>query len=188
LGIQTDLKTYSFSDAGNDNYIILKYNFTNESGIDYSSFYVGIYFDWDIDDEGYDQNITNYDQTNNFGYAYHTDIDKPFIGMALLTDGTTGFYGIANDGLDGGVGVYDGYSDASKWLTLTNGLIKTEAGPNDISSVISAGPFNIKADSTLEVAFSLSAGIDLNSLQNSVVNSRAKYKSVITDVLNNNSI
>jgi serine protease len=187
LGIQTDLKTYSFSDAGNDNYIILKYNFTNESGIDYSSFYVGIYFDWDIDDEGYDQNITNYDQTNNFGYAYHTDIDKPFIGMALLTDGTTGFYGIANDGLDGGVGVYDGYSDASKWLTLTNGLIKTEAGPNDISSVISAGPFNIKADSTLEVAFSLSAGIDLNSLQNSVVNSRAKYKSVITDVLKDNS-
>jgi len=105
----------------------------------------------------------------------------------LLNEGTTGFYGIANDGLDGGIGVYDGYSDANKWLTLTNGLGKTEAGPTDVSSVISTGPYSIKADSTLEIAFSLSAGIDLTSIQNSVINSRAKYASVITDVLENNS-
>ena len=186
LNIKTDLKTYSFSDQGNENYIILKYIFTNQSGSDISNFYAGIYFDWDIDDEGYDQNITNYDQVNNFGYAYHTDIDKPFIGMALLTDGTTGFYGIANDGLDGGIGVYDGFSDASKWITLTNGLAKTEAGPNDVSSVLSTGPYEIKADASLEIAFSISAGIDLASIQNSVANSREKYKSVITDVIKDN--
>ncbi len=184
LNIETELRTYSFSDVGNDNYIVLKYIFKNQSGEDYSNFYAGIYFDWDIDDEGYSENITKFDSQNNFGYAYHTDIDKPFIGMAQLTYGNTGYYGIANDGLDGGIGVYEGFSDANKWLTLTNGLSKTEAGPNDISSVISAGPFNIKADSTLVVAFSLSAGIDLNSIQNSVANSRDKYNSLITDISN----
>ena len=115
------------------------------------------------------------------------DVDKPYIGMALLSEGTTGFYGIANEGLDGGIGVYEGYSDASKWLTLTNGLNKTEAGPNDISSVISTGPYEIKADASIEIAFSISAGIDLASIQNSVINSRAKYETVITDVLENNS-
>ena len=41
--------------------------------------------------------MTKYDSQNNFGYAYHTDIDKPFIGMALLTDGATGFYGITKN-------------------------------------------------------------------------------------------
>jgi len=182
LNIETELRTYSFSDDGNDNYIILKYIFKNQSGVDYSSFYTGIYFDWDIDDEGYAENITKFDSQNNFGYAYHDAIDKPFIGMALLTEGTTGYYGIANDGLDGGIGVYEGFSDANKWLTLTNGLSKTEAGPSDVSSVISAGPFEIKADSTLVVAFSLSAGIDLNSIQNSVANSRDRYNSILTDI------
>lgn len=183
LSIETELRTYSFSDTGNDNYIILKYIFKNNSGINYSNFYAGVFFDWDIDDEAYNENMTKFDSQNNFGYAYHTAIDKPFIGMALLTDGTTGFYGIANNGLDGGIGVTYGFSDASKWLTLTNGLSKTNAGPSDISSVISAGPFKFKADSTLVVAFSLSAGIDLNSIQNSVANSRDKYNSIVTDIL-----
>ncbi len=187
LGIKTDLKTYSFSDAEDNNYIILKYVFENISGVDISNFYAGIYFDWDIDDETYDQNITNYDSQNNFGYVYHTDVDKPYVGMALLSDGTTGFYGIANDGLDGGIGVYDGYSDASKWLTLTNGLTKAQAGPNDISSVISTGPYEIKADGSIEIGFSISAGIDLTSIQNSVANSRAKYINVITDVQESDS-
>jgi len=182
LSLKTELRTYSFSDAGNDNYIILKYIFKNQSGADYSNFYTGVFFDWDIDDDGYDENTTKYDSQNNFGYAYHTDIDKPFIGMALLTSGTTGYYGITNDGSDRGVGIYEGFSDASKWLTLTNGLNKTNAGPNDVSSVISAGPFEIKADSTLVVSFSLSAGIDLNSIQNSVANSRDRYNSILTDV------
>ncbi|MCF6269042.1 MAG: S8 family serine peptidase [Melioribacteraceae bacterium] len=187
LSIETELRTYSFSDAGHDNYIVLKYIFKNKSGADYSNFYVGIYFDWDIDDEGYAENIIKFDSHNNFGYAYHTAIDKPFIGMALLTNGTTGYYGIRNDGTDGGVGVYEGFSDASKWLTLTNGLNKTDAGPADVSSVISAGPFEIKADSTLVVAFSLSSGIDLNSIQNSVANSRVKYNSILTNILDEES-
>ncbi len=183
LSIETELRTYSFSEAGNDNYIVLKYIFKNLSGVNYSNFYVGIYFDWDIDDEGYAENITKFDSQNNFGYAYHTAVDKPFVGMALLTNGTTGYYGIRNDGTDGGVGVYEGFSDASKWLTLTNSLNKTDAGPADVSSVLSAGPFEFKADSTLVVAFSLSAGIDLNSIQNSVINSRDKYNSILTNVL-----
>jgi serine protease len=183
LDIETELRTYSFSGTGNDNYIILKYIFKNKSSIDNSNFYSGIYFDWDIDDEGYDKNIAKYDSENRFGYAYHSDLNEAFIGMALLTEGSTGFYGIANDGLDGGIGVYDGYSDASKWLTLTNGLKKTNAGPNDISTVISSGPYELKANSTLTVAFSISAGIDLNSLKTSVVNSREKYSSVVTEIL-----
>jgi subtilisin family serine protease len=187
LDIKTDLKTYSFSSIEDKNYIILKYVFTNLSESHISNFYAGIYFDWDIDDEGYDNNITKYENTDDFGYAYHSDVDKPYIGMALLSEGSTGFYGIANDGLDGGIGVYDGYSDASKWLTLTNGLGKTEAGPNDISSVISAGPYEIKADESIEIAFSISAGIDLASIKRSVVNSRLKYSEVITDVLENNN-
>ncbi|VAW26838.1 hypothetical protein MNBD_BACTEROID06-55, partial [hydrothermal vent metagenome] len=57
LSIETELRTYSFSDAEHDNYIVMKYIFKNQSGVDYSNFYAGIYFDWDIDDEGYAENI-----------------------------------------------------------------------------------------------------------------------------------
>ncbi|MBU1116915.1 MAG: S8 family peptidase [Bacteroidetes bacterium] len=182
LGIETTLKTYSFSDNGNDGYIILKYLFKNNSGVDYSNFYSGIFFDWDIDENTYGGNVTKYDSLNNFGIVYNTPEEQPYIGMALLTNGSTNFYGIANDGLDDGFGVYEGFTDASKWLAMTNGLNKTNAGPNDISCVISAGPFEIKADSTLVVSFSINAAMDLSSLQSSVINSRAKYISVLTDI------
>jgi len=187
LGIETTVNSYSFSDEGNDSYIILKYMFKNNSGVDYSNFYSGIFFDWDIDETTYDGNITKYDLQNNFGYVQHASVEQPFIGMAQLTNASNNFYGIANDGLDGGIGIYDGYTDASKWLTLTNGLNKTNAGPNDISCVISAGPFNIKADSTLIVAFSINAASNLEALQSSVINSRIKYNSLITDILENNN-
>ncbi len=182
LNIETTLNTYSFSDEGNDSYIILKYMFKNNSGVDYSNFYSGIFFDWDVDESTYDGNVTEYDTQNDFGFVHHQTEDQPFVGMAVLTNASSNFYGLANDGLDGGIGVYDGFTDASKWTTLTNGLNKTDAGPNDISCVISAGPFNIKADSTLVVAFSVSAANDLTNLQNSVINSRKKYDSVITNV------
>jgi hypothetical protein len=184
LNIETKLNTYSFSDSGNDNYIILKYTFNNLSSTDYSNFFVGIYFDWDVDDEGYDKNITRFDSQNNFGYLYHSDENRPFIGMALLTEATTGYYGITNDGSDGGIGVYDGFPNSSKWLTLSNGLNKTDAGPSDVSAVISAGPYQFNSNSTLEVAFSISAGIDLNSITSSVINSREKYNTVIVNVKN----
>jgi len=161
--------------------------FKNNSGVDYSNFYSGIFFDWDIDETTYDGNITKYDLQNNFGYVQHASVEQPFIGMAQLTNASNNFYGIANDCLDGGIGIYDGYTDASKWLTLTNGLNKTNAGPNDISCVISAGPFNIKADSTLIVAFSINAASNLEALQSSVINSRIKYNSLITDILENNN-
>ncbi len=183
FNIETDLNSYSFSDSGNDNYIILKYTFKNNSDINYSNFYTGIFFDWDIDEEGYDKNITRFNSQNNFGYIYHSDENKPFIGMALLTNATTGFYGIQNDTSNNSdVSIYYGFTDKDKWKTLSNGLGKTDAGPADVSCVISAGPYQLQANSTLEVAFSISAGIDLNSIINSVKNSREKYSSVISDV------
>ncbi len=187
LGIETTLKTYSFSDSGNDSYIILKYLFNNKSGINISNFYSGIFFDWDIDEAGYEKNNTKYDLQNKFGYAFHSEAGFPLVGMALLSSGTAGFYGITNDGSAGGIGIYDGFSDVSKWLALTNGLNKTDAGPKDISSVISAGPFNIDADSTLEVTFVINAALSLAELETSVANSRVRYNKLVTDVLNNKS-
>ncbi len=182
LGIETTLKTYSFSDAGNDSYVILKYLFKNNSGVNISNFYSGIFFDWDIDEAGYEKNNTKYDLQNNFGYVYHSDNEYPLIGMALLSNGTAGFYGITNDGSDGKFGIYDGFLDKSKWLALTSGLNKTDTGPKDVSCVISSGPFTIDANSTLVVAFAINAAMNLTDLRASVENSREKYNAVITDI------
>jgi subtilisin family serine protease len=181
-GIKTVLKTYTFSDNGNDNYIILKYIFTNNSINNYTNFYAGIFFDWDINGNGYDKNITRFNSQNNFGYVYHETKVLPYIAMALLSDGTTGFYGIQNNGEDGGLEIYKNFTDTEKWTALSNGLNKTDAGPQDVSCVISAGPYNLNSGESLEIAFSVNAALSLEELQKSVVNGKKKYESLLTDL------
>jgi len=186
LGIKTNLFTYSFTDNGNNNYVILKYVFQNKSDSVISNFRAGLFFDWDMDATTYDNNIAAYDSTGNFGYAYNANLSpvSMFVTCALLSGGNYSFYPISNGGNDGGINIYDGFNDMEKWETLTNGVKKTKAGPDDISFVAGAGSFTIPPDSSLTVAFALASAFSLNELRNVVSNAKSKYNNYLITSVN----
>lgn len=187
LGIETNIYSYSYADIENNNYIILRYIFKNNSESAISNFYAGLFFDWDIDETDYADNLVSYDSDGGFGFAYNSDgnpVDAK-IAMALVSEGNYGFYGIHNNGDDGGVGVYDGFTDSEKWITLTSALTKPNAGAYDVSCVVSGGPFSIPAGDAFEAAFVIAASSTMDALRTAVINAKDKYQNIITGIEEN---
>jgi serine protease len=180
LRIETKLKSYSFALSPNDKYIILKYSFYNRATNSISNLFTGIYTDWDmVDGSGLNDEV-NYDEVNNFGYVHHLNGDPAtYVGCGLISAVNYGFYAIQNDGADGGLGIYDGFLKSEKWQTLSNGISKKTAGPSDVSMVVSSGPYVINAGDSIDVAFAIAAGDNLQDLQNSIIASRNKYSQVV---------
>jgi hypothetical protein len=96
----------------------------------------------------------------------------PETGIQLLT-GNPQYYAIDNDQTLAGnpFGIYDGFTDAEKFSSVSSGLSKIQAGNptsgNDVSHVVGSGPFNIAAGQTITVAFALHAASSHTRLINS---------------------
>ena len=103
-----------------------------------------------------------------------------YVGTALISSNNYGFWAIANGG-DNQFQIYDGFSLAEKWQSLSSGIGKTSAGPTDISEVTSAGPFSIPAGKTLNVAFAITAGANLDELRNNISNARDIYNNQLAN-------
>lgn len=175
VGITAALNSYSFTSEGNRKFILLKYLLTNTSGAPLQNLRVGLFFDWDLSNNGA-TDIGGYDATYNFAYvrtnsgspAYHT-------GIAPIGPSSTSFL-IKNDGGDTGFSIYDGFTKTEKWRSMTES--KVTAGPGDVSMVVAVGPFSVAAGDTVQFGFVVGAGDDFTDLQNSMYRGRLKYEEV----------
>jgi len=187
IGITAHLNSYTFTSVPNENYIILDYRFINTSGSNINNLFSGLFFDWDFADATND--YTEWDPTGKFGYVNRVGGSPDnFVGIGLVSSEDFGFWAIKNDG-DSGFQIYDGFTDSEKWQSISSGLGKLDAGPGDVSHVVSAGPFIISAGDTLRVAFAVLAGDDQNALRDAIANARTKYgEIIITDVEEDNVV
>jgi len=181
LGITTRLDSYTFPSSPDNNYIILKYSFVNNSQSVISNFYAGDYFDWDMVDGSGDS--AAYDLQGNLGYVKHASSTfDTLVATALISSDNYGYWAILNDGSDGHFGVYTGFTAVEKWTTLSSGIGKASAGTGDISEVTSGGPYTINPGDTLKIAFAVAAGNTLGDLRNAIASARTKYQEILTDV------
>ncbi|MCL5031472.1 MAG: S8 family peptidase [Bacteroidetes bacterium] len=186
LGISTKLQSFSFTGSPDNNYIILRYSFTNNSGNSISNFYAGLFCDWDLVDGQNDS--TAYDYTGNFGYALHTISGfNSMVATALISSTNYGYWGILNSDTGSVWGIYNGFTSAEKWQAISSGIGKQKAGVGDISEVTSGGPYTISAGQTLIAAFAIAAGNSLTDLRTAINNARLKYQSIPTLVENNSN-
>lgn len=183
LGITTTLSSYSYSNSPDDDYIILRYDLANTSGAAITGLHAGVFFDWDMIDGSGADDYTAWDTTGAFGYTYHIGgSPNTYVGVGLVSSGTANFRGILNPGGDpGGFSIYDGFSDAEKWQSISGGLSKPSAGGGDISNVISVGPINIEAGATSTFAIAIAAGQNIQDLRGEFTQARSKFAMILTD-------
>lgn len=170
---QLEYRSLAWKEAPYDKFIILEYTIKNPTATPINNFYFGVFADWDITTNGADD-IAQWDSPNKLGYVYSaTGGNLPHTGIQLLT-GTASYYAIDNDqAVAGGssFGLYDGFTDAEKFLTLSSGLGRVEAGVtasgSDVSHVVGAGPLNIPAGQQVVIAFALHAADNLTDLKTS---------------------
>lgn len=168
MNLHITQSTYAWSDSANQDYLILNYLIRNTGNEDLNTFYMGFFFDWDIDEGSYDTNMAGYDPIRKMGTVFDTgDGPATHVGVIALSDETVSYRAIYNDHLhqdNPSWGIHDGFTDLKKWEAISGGITYTEAGPADISFVLANGPISIPAKSHHRLAFALVAADDSASL------------------------
>ncbi len=165
-------RTFADQEEELQNLILFSYTIQNQGDETLTPFHFGFFFDWDIDGGHYNTNMVNYDSGHRLSYVYDTGAGPDtYVGMAVLDDvgvSSRAIYNDQNHPQNTSWGLYDGFTDEEKWQSLSGGAAFSQAGPADISHVISAGPFTLLPQTFITLHVALVAGNSLADLQNTV--------------------
>jgi len=185
IGIRVVQRSNSKPTSPDDDYVILDYEITNNSGSDLTGLYVGLAMDWDIGSAA--NNLGGYDSDRKLSYLYEADVaaktnpgdmrnlsvgennktsdyltktaalvNSNYYGVSLLSGQISGHTIWSASGGEG--------DDAVLYGRMTSfGELPTES--SDIRSVISGGPYHIPAGGHVRVVYAVLGGTDLVDLQ-----------------------
>jgi serine protease len=172
--LQISYRSLVWRDEPYQNFVILEYTVRNTTSSDISKFFMGIFADWDILSGGSSDRAA-WDNDTRLGYVFPAQPSGlPRAGIQALSD-KPNYYAIDNDQSIAGnpLGIYDGFSDNEKFTAISSGIAKTQAGGttgDDVSQVVSVGPYDILAGEEITIAFALHGATTLQELISS-----AKY-------------
>lgn len=166
-------RSLAWKEAPYDKFVIMEYTISNPTATAIAGLHFGLFADWDVTENG-SADAANWDVDNQMGYVFpFSAAGLPHAGIQVLT-GSASYYAIDNDASLAGntFGLYDGFTDAEKWTTLTSGTnTKIQAGTaysgSDVSHVVSAGPLSIPPGQQVTLAFAIHAANSLTELQTS---------------------
>ncbi|HNW60448.1 MAG TPA: S8 family serine peptidase [bacterium] len=155
--------------SADEDFIIFRFEVTNQGTAALTNFHFGLFFDWDVDEINYDGDQVGYDAERRMGYVYNVAHDPgTYVGCALLSPDGVSFRAILNDERaagNPGWGIYDGFSDAEKWDAISGGTSLHEAGIGDVSQVLAAGPYQLAPQQSITIDYAVLAGTSLAQLQ-----------------------
>ncbi|MDD5571647.1 MAG: S8 family serine peptidase [Bacteroidales bacterium] len=179
LMIKVTQNTYAWSDVPDSKYIIFEYYIRNIGTTALNDLYAGLYADWDIVNDfcTKSQNRASYDDINKIGYIYCVN-GGYWAGLKMLTTGPVKYYAFDNDGYYGSYQINNGFNGSEKYGAMS-GNQRLNAGNgttgNDVSHVLSSGPYSILPGDTVKVAFAMIVGTNLNDLQVSAQKAVERY-------------
>jgi serine protease len=172
---------YAWSQAPNDKYIMVRYIIQNTGTTPLNDIYAGIFCDYDIDD--YTKNKGDQDDALRLGYSYTLSANVVYAGVKLLSSGP--FIHHAIDNVGGATPVdftngsdFDFKKDSVMKISKPQDNYGTAGG--DVIQTVSSGPFTIAAGDSVEVAFALLAGDDVNDIKGSATAAQTKYDELFT--------
>jgi hypothetical protein len=177
ISVKNIIKAYS--SAPDDKYVLAEYEVKNKGYTALNGIYLGLFTDWDVDENGSD--ITQYDVFNRLGYVYGKFGAAPYAGVKLLTTTTMPlFYPMSYEVIGDPLETGNGFSISEKYLSLSSGIKSTSLGENaangyDVMFVSGNGPFNIPPNGSVKVAFALLAGDNFDDLKTSALAAQKKY-------------
>ena len=179
LNVYVKHRQIAYSEVPDDKYIIAEYEVFNENSTPLDGVYIGLFSDWDIDENSRD--ITRYDEVNRMGYVFGNTAGSKYAGVKLLKSVAPPAYyplsyQVTGDPLETG----GGFTLAEKFQTLSsgiksNGLGGSPANGYDVMFVLGSGPYNIPANGSVKVAFAIIGGDNLQDLQSSAVAAESRY-------------
>lgn len=184
LDLTVKHRAFAWDSFPNDKFIVLEYTLINQGLVTQSNLYAGIYIDWDISNDGGYSDRVNFDDNNKMGYCYPAQ-GGTYTAIKLLdcNGETVHHYAFDNDGSSNGsslsINISDGFTGYEKYNALKTASNRDLAGVNpngnDVSDMISTGPFVLQPGDSAVFAFALIAGDSLIDIQSSAVAANDAY-------------
>jgi serine protease len=171
LNIAVAQNTYAWSTPADAKYIVIVYDFKNNSGNPISNFYSGIFADWDIG--AVTNNRAAQDAALKLGYAWENITNGTYVGVKVLGSSPFNCYAVDNDGSNGSFSIYDGFTKAEKYNAMSTS--RASAGQGDISVMVASGPYTLAAGDSIRVGFAIIAGDSLAMLQDAAAAADLKF-------------
>lgn len=174
IGVSVDQRIITYPNDPDDDYAIIQYNITNNSGIDLGNLHVGLYLDWDIVQPNY--NSCLWDGEELIGWIEHSGGAFPFFGSAMLEAEPTFHVAISNAD-EWPRELWNRWSDRAKFDLMKSGFSNAEgAEPKDYSQLIGIEGIDLNENQDTTLTFVVLAGFDLEDFMSNYQAARAKYQ------------
>jgi len=172
LGVLVSQKSFAFSNAPDDEFIITEYTITNTGTGALTGVLVAHFEDWDMPWDVADDRV-NFDRSRNLGYQYN---GSNYRGHQVLSD--LGVYSFM--ALDNAVHVYPpAFTLADKWSYMNAGIVDTAiTTTRDCSIIITTGPYDIAPGEDVVAAFSILGGNSLSDIRANADAAIASYSTM----------
>lgn len=171
IGISVHQKTMAWNKAELSDFIIVELNIQNNSGADINGLSMGLFSDWDITNAS--TNVAVYDSIMRTGYVYNAG--GKYAGVHVLSDSAVQHYAFDNNGSNGSINQYDGFSSGEQSISILNGNLRDSAGVGDVSHTVGVGGLNIPNGDSLVVAFAIVVGNNYSDIYNASLQSDTTY-------------
>ncbi len=178
VGVNVKQKMYGWSDTINDQFLIMEYQFQNNSGTAIGDWYAGLFSDFDMADSllwNIALNQAFYDTVSQAGLVQNMS-PRFFVGVKILTPGVNvKYYANNSDGSGGHQNVYDGFTSTEK-LNVMNPLT-----PSNISSVTDVSQYmgvqfdSLPSNGCAVLHMALLIGNSLTDVRNQAMAAQAKF-------------
>jgi len=156
LNIRVKFSIYARNLENDRKYAILNYKIHNCSDISYRNLYVGLYADWDVGNPV--KNVSYTDTVNRYIYTYSLT-GGPYVAIKALSELPVNYYAFDNNGENNSIMVLSNFTSKYKYLALSSSrYIAGGKSGNDVSSLISYGPFNLISGDSLSVSYAIIIG------------------------------
>ena len=187
LGIVTVRETFSFANAPDDDYLIVKYSLTNTTSSPIGNLHVGYMADPDLHD--YAINVPNEYQLNIASFDAATQSARVRLNHAASTTQhaiislSHAVGGYAAWGNNGGAFPDRDPADAAGWFSLiSSGAFSATYGPLDIRQYVGTVPTTLAPGETKVYAFALVGGDNATDLTANINAARSKAGALTTPV------
>lgn len=179
LGVLIKQNSYAWNSSPNNNFIILEFIITNNSGLTLNGLHAGLYLDWNIND--YSENRCDFLAGLELAFMYWSDGfgSSDYRGVQILepTDMSNNFAFAASETQNGAFDEGTKFKGLSDFSRPSFVIYST-----DISHLTSVGPFNLANGESTKIAFAVLGDGSLTLLQDAALQAKLKYSEILTGV------
>lgn len=158
-GLSFTQNILDWTSEDDNNYFIVEYVMRNTTGSPINNIYTGYYLDWDV--HYAHKNKCEWDNTRNMSYVYDTD-GYGVGGLKMIKANAASYhYAFDNNGDDNSLKISDGFARFEKWEAMQENRNQAgfmESRGNDVSHMISSGPYDLNPGDSVKIAYAILAG------------------------------